>query len=73
MELTKQLDLIVDAMIEGAEQSTIHPAMVDEIKELKTNGFNTRDLFGIRAHEFIEHRFEQLPLKQRVMWFDSLA
>lgn len=73
MKLTHQLELIVESMVEAAEASTIHPAMVNEINELRDNGFNTRDLFGIRAHEFIENRFDKLPLEQRVKWFDSLA
>lgn len=73
MKLTQQLELIIEAMVEAAEVSTINPEMIHEINGLKTNGFNTRDLFGIRAHEFVENRFEQLPLAQRVKWFDSLA
>ena len=73
MKLTQQLELIIEAMVEAAEASTINPEMVHEINGLKTNGFNTRDLFGIRAHEFVDNRFEQLPLEQRVKWFDSLA
>lgn len=73
MELTVRLEQIIAAMIEAAELSTIHPEMVSEIKALKDNGFNTRDLFGIRAHEFVSNNFEQLPLQQRVNWFNSIA
>lgn len=73
MKLTQQLELIIEAMVEAAEASTINSEMIHEINGLKTNGFNTRDLFGIRAHEFVDNRFEQLPLEQRVKWFDSLA
>lgn len=73
MKLTQQLELIIEAMVEAAEASTINPEMIHEINDLKTNGFNTRDLFGIRAHEFVDNSFEQLPLTQRVKWFDSLA
>ena len=73
MELTIRLEQIIAAMIEAAELSTVHPEMVSEIKALNDNGFNTRDLFGIRGHEFINNNFEQLPLQQRVNWFNSLA
>ena len=73
MELTIRLDQIVEAMVEAAEQSIIHPEMINEIKQLRHNGFNTRDLFGVRAHEFVNHNFESLPLEQRVNWFNSLA
>lgn len=73
MELTTRLEQIVEAMVEAAEQSIIHPEMVNEIKQLRTNGFNTRDLFGVRAHEFVNNNFESLPLETRVNWFNSLA
>ena len=73
MELTMQLEQIVNAMLEAAEQSNINPDIMSEIRALKGNGFNTRDLFGIRGHEFIINRFEKLPLQQRINWFNSIA
>lgn len=73
MELTTRLEQIIEAMVEAAEQSIIHPEMITEIKQLRTNGFNTRDLFGVRAHEFVNNNFESLSLETRVSWFNSLA
>lgn len=73
MKIVEQLENIINAMVEAAEVSTIHPEMVNEIKALRHNGFNTRDLFGIRAHEFVINKFDQLPLETRVGWFNTLA
>jgi len=64
---------IIDAMVEAALASTIDNRMVDEINELRTNGFNTRDLFDIRGQVFVLERWDLLPLAERVAFFDSIA
>lgn len=64
---------VIDSMKEAAELSIIHPGMLDEIEELRTNGGNARDLFGIPMCEFVSNRFDKCPLDQRINWFNSLA
>ncbi len=71
--LTAKVEAIIDAMIEAANASTIHHEMLDEIKQLRTNGFDTHELFGVRGHEFVFNNFEMLPLCTRVNWFNSIA
>lgn len=71
--LTGKVDSIIDAMVEAAKISTIHPEMVVEINQLRNNGFDTRELFGVRGHEFVFNNFDQLPLCTRVDWFNSIA
>lgn len=73
MLLSEKLNIIVDKMIEGAKASTIHPAMVVELNALRTNGFNTRDLFGVRIQKFVKGKFDELPLEARANFFNERA
>jgi len=73
MELTTVIESVINSMVEAAVASTIDNRMVDEINELRSNGFKTKELFDMQPTVFLMPRWDERPIEERIAFFDALA